>query len=277
MQGTAIGEKITSGELIGERSVIVYVTEKKSKSSIKSNRVPSSIRLGNDTLSTDVVEIGQLRPQFANPPYYCRDGSRLGTVTSLCRSKNSIFAATCAHNLKGPDLDIYTSDPIELYNPNLQNWVQVGHSHFVQYGNGTGVPGDFGFTDAGLFTINDPTLIHRALKSNRLPTWKSVTSGTEVWCIASSGQTLFGQVLHMEAEFGALYADICILIKPPGTYAGDSGVLWRGKSGIAVAVHAQGSDDYGDGAAIYSFGMFAHRMESVLGVEFLDIRDGPEI
>jgi hypothetical protein len=269
--GTALGEKLTSGTLTKERSVIIYVSEKKPRVALKNGLVPKTIITGQQKLSTDVVEIHTLRQQFGPPPYFCRDGARVGSVTAMCRFDAQVFAATCAHNLKGPDLDIYTRDRMELYHPYLNKWIEVGDTNFVQYARGYGLRGNYGFIDAGLFTIEDDNLATRCRVANELRCWDRVRTGIKVWALASKRRTLRGVIVHVEEDFGQLYADACIMVDPPGTYDGDSGVLWRTDSGIAAVVHARGSGDYGDGGTQFSFGMFAHRVEAALGVKFVDL------
>lgn len=269
--GTAIGEKISSDRISGQRALIVYVTKKMRPSRLKGELLPKSVRVNGNQFLVDVIEVGDFRRQFGPAPHFCSDGFENGTVTAMCTSGEDVFAATCAHNLKGIDFDIYTKDRMLLFHPDSQAWVEIGNSSYVQYSTGFGVSGDYGFTDAGLFTIEDQGLLQRCRAAEVLPSWRSVRTGVVVWAKASGGRVLRGTVVHVEQNFEAFFADVCIQVASPGSFAGDSGVLWRTESGLGVAIHARGSGDYGDGGAKYSYGMFAHRMEDVLGVTFLDL------
>lgn len=268
--GTAIGEKLTDGAPTGERGLVVFVDRKLPKTQLDGALVPKRVRLGNMSVLTDIVELPGLAPQFGPAPYYCSDGFAPGIVSSISRSFGEIVAVTCAHCIKGPDLDPFSSDPMKIWHPASKRYIDVGVSDYAVYGRGRGVPGDFGFLDAGMFTVEDIAIRAQANAAPALSVWDNVRTNTRVWMETGHG-IVHGMVHAIEAVFPNAFADVSIRLTEGGTFKGDSGGLWRTESGLAVAIHTMGSDLGPNAPSDLSVGMFAHRVRELLGVEFLDL------
>lgn len=267
--GTALGNKISDGKITSDKAVIVYVDAKKNKIS-SSKKIPKHIVYSGMKIPTDVVEVSALRFQ-SQAPFYCSDGSRLGIVSSMCKTDRFFFAATCAHNLKGSDADIYSKDPMQLFDRENNKWINVGQTSSVYYSDGIGADGNYGFVDAGLFTIEDESLIKKLKAATTLPVNSKIFWGQQVYAIATGGHRLTGAVAHVESSIGNIFSDVCIKIDPPGSTEGDSGMLWRSTSGKAVAVHSKGFGDFDNNRTQFSLGMFAYRFKNILNVELLDL------
>ena len=107
--------------------------------------------------------------------------------------------------------------------------------------------------------------------ANLLQFWEHARRGTRVETELSGGRIIYGVILYKEIVLDDFFVDICIEIDQPGTYAGDSGALWKTSSGLAVAVHCKGAGNHPDGSSLYSLCMSAHRMQEALNVEFKDV------
>jgi len=266
--GTAIGRKIIQGEATKVKSIVIYVDKKRKLS--KKRSIPRYFDVGGKRVPTDVVECPSIRYQSALNPLFCSDGYNLGTVSAMCRSGPNFFAATCAHNLKGEDANIYTSDPMQLFDGKSGQWIEVGKTRSVFSSDGLGVSGNFGFIDAGLFSIDRQYLIDELKDAKPLPIKSQISYGTRVQAIGIGLQELTGVVIHDCSSFTDFYSDVCIYVDPPGTAGGDSGLLWKTAAGQAVAIHSKGGGNYTDDRAQFSFGMFANRFRDILNVELLN-------
>lgn len=134
-------------------------------------------------------------------------------------------------------------------------------------GGGAGVPGAFGFSDAALFTLTDAELYQRALNATPIPL-TAPKFGETVYGSATSGAKT-GKVIGIEKRIGVHLADIVVRVDYPGTFRGDSGMLWRNASGHALAIHAQGNGAPGVGSRLTA-AMSASRAASGLSVVLLD-------
>lgn len=74
-----------------------------------------------------------------------------------------------------------------------------------------------------------------------------------------------GVIVGIEQELQGVRCDYVIKVDLPGTFRGDSGMLWRNSAGMPVAIHAKAP---GQGAEITA-AMSAERAETWLGVEIL--------
>jgi hypothetical protein len=90
------------------------------------------------------------------------------------------------------------------------------------------------------------------------------------WGMASggpSGRLVQGWVLGFNAVIEDINLDIVIQVAPPGTSAGDSGMLWKNASDHAVAIHIGGD---ATNNSTMSGAMLASRVVNRFGVKLLE-------
>lgn len=268
--GTALGQKRCQTKLTGDRSIVVIVDQKLSKSEIpKSKRVPTAISDEDKTVLTDVIAIPSLRRQVSSPPYYSFDGGQQGTVTAFARQNDKIYAVSCAHCLEGSDADPYTADPISLYCKDTSSYVEVGMSVYGFKGAGHGTPGDFGFADVGLFSVLKDEFMDKAKNGSMLKVRNQLRVNDKVFAQSAHGG-LMGTIDMVEGVFANLYADFVVSLDGDGTFGGDSGMLWRSSSNAGVGIHTYGSIEPPGVGSRYSVSMFARRARDYLQVDFID-------
>lgn len=272
--GTALGYKRRAGKLTRTSCVVVYVRRKVSLKSLRrGGRVPASLAINGKRVATDVVCAGPLRYHFGPPPWYCRDGAdNQGSVAALCShtATGEVFALTCAHCIAGQDDDPSTSEPISLWDQKARDYATIGATAAYQSTSGFGLPEDFGFSDWGLFSVDDNEIKLKANAANPLQVSPSAL-GTNLKCTTAHGMVK-GTLVHLNAIFDSLYVDIVVEANVGAMYPGDSGTLWReAGSGAASAVHAIGLR--GNGSPL-SFCMRISRIASILeatNVVLLDV------
>lgn len=268
--GTAIGAKKTNNCVTGQRAVVFFVDKKLPESRTRSNTIPKILNIGKRQVHTDVVELRGLKLQFGPPPHYCYDGVSQGTVASMCLSYGEYYATTCAHCIRGLDLDPHESSKMQLYDSAQNQYVTIGNSVYAVKSPGRGLPGNFGFSDVGLFTVHDANILAKCEGGSILKTWRYPSENTEVRTETPHGP-LTGSIAYIEAQYGSVFSDIVISVQREGTFEGDSGCLWRTNNGLAVAMHALGSDEGDAVGSKLSFCMLAHRMCLELQAELIDI------
>ncbi|GCF84020.1 hypothetical protein GSbR_06200 [Geobacter sp. SVR] len=75
------------------------------------------------------------------------------------------------------------------------------------------------------------------------------------------------QVLGVEAEALGERCDVVLSVLPPGTFRGDSGMLWLTQEGQAAAIHARGEVMPGIQGSSLTTAMSAKRAAMALGVQ----------
>jgi hypothetical protein len=267
--GSMLGVKQTDGELTGEIGIVVFVSDKVPLSKLKrSQRIPASLNVEGKTLLTDVLPYTGMRLQatsaFPSGTLTTYDGTEYGTLCAFARSQSDVcYGLTCAHVIEGADNNAYSQSPIAIWSPALQRALFVGQSAMALAGGGAGVPGAFGFSDAALFTLAEPTLRDRALKGSQIP-FGAPKFGERVFGSATSGAKT-GTVVGIEKRVGTELADVIVKVDQPGTFKGDSGMLWRNANGHAVGIHAKGDGAPGVGSGL-SAAMSAYRAATGLQV-----------
>lgn len=264
--GTAVGFKRTGGRRTRTPSVVVYVRKKlPADQLVAAHSVPADLPTDSGPIHTDVVELAELEYQFGPAPWFCRDRrDNQGTVTTLCRPFNGGPPAglTCAHCIGGADSDPSSPDPITVYDPVDRQYREVGPSGPYSRNNGFGLPGNFGFTDWGLFDVEgDPDMVEAGLTAPPLSVqspWPNARVTTR-----SAHGALLGSIDQIDAQFGDLYADLVIRLDRGRVFRGDSGALWRAADGSALAIHAIG-EKHPQGSPI-SICMSAERISGHLG------------
>lgn len=270
--GSMIGAKVKSGEVTPKIGLTIFVAEKVSLGQLgPKERVPRQISINGRSVQTDVLEIRPLRPQSSLFPgvLVISDGSDYGTVSSLCRSPNGFFGLTCAHVIGGKDQNPATPDPVEIWSPVTQGYITVGNSLFAYVGPGGGSEDDFGFADAALFTLDHPELVDRAQSVSVIQA-ASPNIGEIVQGLGGAHGTRTGVVLGIHQKMGDMLIDVCIQVRNPGTFMGDSGMLWKNSEGQPIAIHAYGEQSSPQKGSSFSAAMLAARAASRLNVEFLN-------
>ena len=270
--GTAIGYKRRDGVKTRKSALIVYVGKKSPKKSLGAEAlIPASIYFDRRKIATDVFTLGKLEYQFGPSPWYCRDRKdNQGTVTSLClkRSSREPLALTCAHCIEGDDHNPSTPSVITLWDSLQEEYLSIGVSGEFVNSNGSD---RVGFSDWGVFSINDQELADRAMQAKPMPIGAK-TLGTAVQATTSHG-VIYGSIEHLDIQFPNLVADLAIIINDHEfVFPGDSGLLWRDMKGGAVAIHAIG-ESWRGGSPI-SYCMFAERISRELtsaGIDMLDV------
>jgi len=268
--GTMLGVKLTGGAPVHSRSIIVAVRQKRPLSKLKSDdRIPKYVAIRGMRIPVDVIALGALIPQQFTRPLACSDTKSRATVSAIAQTAAGPVGVTCAHALKGLDENIFTSDPVGLYSSQLDSYLPVGRSGLVVYSSGLGISGDYGFSDAGIFTLDESVASDLSIGLKPLPIWSAPTTSATVQAKSVHG-LLNGQIHAVQAELFDAYCDFVVRMNGVGTFGGDSGLLWRTPGGKGVGIHAWGSQEDLERGSAYSVCMFASRVSRLLGVTLLD-------
>lgn len=248
--GSMIGLKSRESQLTDQVSLVVFVSRKLPEDELPpKHRIPDRIKIKGVAVQLDVLPYAgmtfQARGPFPNGSLTTFDGTEYGTMTAFARTKFEVYGLTCAHAIEGQDNNAYSPSPVAIWSPSLKKAIPVGHSAIALAGGGAGVPGAFGFSDAALFTLADSGLRKRALAGTQIPV-ATPKFGEPVFGMATSGAKV-GRVVGVEQHVGLELADLVVKVEHPGTFRGDSGMLWRNARGQAIGIHAKG-DGNGPGA-----------------------------
>jgi hypothetical protein len=268
--GSMIGAKVKSGKATKKLGLTIFVAEKIPPDQLgPKERIPLYITIDGRSVHTDVLQIRPLRPQASIFPGPLRitDGLSWGTIASFCRSSYGNFGLTCAHVAGGQDKNPATPDPVSVWSSVMERSIPVGKTLSAFVSPGTGQTDDFGLADAALFTLEHPELINRARSASVIQ-----TGYPEIGALVQGGGgthgTLTGRVTGIEKIIYNMLFDVCIRVDPPGTFIGDSGMLWKSEDGEPLAMHAYGEDT--PVGSLFSGAMLAGRAARYLSVEFLN-------
>ncbi|WP_143328268.1 hypothetical protein [Caballeronia pedi] len=274
--GLMLGVKLVSDEVTPQLCLTVLVDTKLPMSELSPEaKLPVRLTLEDKKrVPVDVLEMQPLRRQAAAFPRQgtlgLSDTVQTGTLSALSVSPGGVFGITCAHVLKGKDNDTATPTPVGAWSPSLNRYLQVGTSLFSVSGPGAGVRGSFGFLDAGLFSIQHPELLYAAKHAQPLALARSLNLKTALTGIGAVKGVRSGQVIGLEQSVYGVLCDVVIRVDVPGTFRGDSGMLWRNDRGEATAIHAMGTDaPPGVGSALTG-AMLVRRATTALGVTLID-------
>lgn len=266
--GTGLGIKRRGDDKVGDAAVVVFVEQKLDTATLKkADRVPAFLKHAGHRIPTDVVEINNVRPEFGTAPYFLSDVETKGTVSTFARDEQYFYASSCAHCLAGPDHNPHTSSAIGIWDGH--SYIPVGENVFAIQAPGYGMPGNFGFSDAGLVILKHPDMIQRARNAPPLGLATALRKGMVVGGQTPTGN-LVGTIDAIEATIYNYRTDLLIRLSATGTVPGNSGMLWRTQSGQAAGIHAFGAQYAPDQPSRYSLAMLAARAASQLQVEFLD-------
>jgi hypothetical protein len=273
--GSMIGLKVQDAVIRNRLGLTVFVRRKIPDGDLaRSQRIPRTIRIARTEVVVDVLAIGPLYRQSGAFPVdaslLVHDGVETGTMSCLCRSRFGIFGLTCAHVVEGPDHDPATPARIEIWSPVEARYEPVGQSSISVTGPGTGSPGEYGFADAAIFTVEHPELVERARTAT--PIAASIPPvGTLLFGRDVVGGRRTGRILGVDQQIDGIFVDLAIIVDPPGTFPGDSGMLWRNQAGQPVAIHAYGERAGPGQGSRLTAAMFAVRAEQRLAVQLLNL------
>lgn len=268
--GTALGLKRRQERRVSGSALIIYVRQKLPLDALApDDRLPTEVLFSEQSVPTDVVEIAGMRREFGSAPFYISDGVKKGTISAFAADGSHLYAVSCAHCMRGRDGNPHTSDPIDFWEPALGRYVPGGENGFAVDAPGLGLPGNFGFSDAGLILLEHRELLRRARAASVLPIIGRLSRGMPV---ASQGPrgAILGTVEAVEAVIDRVRIDIVIKMPNGGSVPGNSGMLWRSRDGSAVGMHAIGAYTDNSGESRYSLCMSAGRLASTLQVRLLD-------
>lgn len=237
------------GDATTERLGFTYlVAEKVPLGDIRpKDRVPKTLTVAGEHIATDVVAWPRMIEQALASSHIITDGRMQGTLSCFARTALDIYGLTCAHCQLGTDGNPTTPTPIEVYVPEVRRFVPLGESVITVFAPGSGHPSDFGYADCGLFTLSGP-LRRRAGDAKPLPT--VADTRTLVGMIVEGHSMLEpfdapspirrAQVIGIDKRALDERADIVLEVAAPGTFRGDSGMLWLTSNGRAAAIHCRG-------------------------------------
>ena len=267
VRGSAIGNRYADGELTDQQAFLVLVEKKIPPQKLKSNLLPKEIRIGKNLIRLDVVEVGTLQRQSnCSPKFSLASGSNLGTVSARIKISESVYGLTCAHCLFDSPNSSSLSQQISLWVGESEDYIHSGNPlpDHIMMTNGTGISGDFGFIDAGAFSIEQPSHFQYC-EFEFIDTFSAPRIGTKVFLESSHG-SIEGQVAMVEAEYMNTFSDTVIQTLDSGTFEGDSGGIWRTRaSGKYLAMHTLGTESENGNGSLFSFSSYCQRVASKLG------------
>lgn len=273
--GSMVGVKLKRGQPTTTLGITFLVRRKVPSAELKpSARIPKRMKIGNETFSTDVIEWPAMTEQNLTHASIINDARTQGTLTCFARSPFGVYGLSCAHCLRGADGNPATPTPVAMYSPDVGRYLRAGDSLLAVYAAGPGLPGNFGYLDCGLFTLRDPSLMARANSAMPLAVVDDIRKLMNTRLVARSALDVQGfadrrrdaQVIGVNLDALDERCDVVLLASMPGTFQGDSGMLWRTSDGRAAAIHARGEVvPPGNGSRLVT-AMSAHRASAALSV-----------
>lgn len=268
--GTGLGVKRRGGMRVARAALIVYVDRKRpDKDLARQARIPHYIVHRRRRIPIDVVPVRPVRLEFGSAPYYLGDGRTKGVVTAFARGGDDHFILGSAHCLKGADGNIFTPSPIGLWDDVAGRYLNVAESLKGFQLPGLGIAGDFGYLDAGVATLSDVEMLARARNASPMRFGPAARIGLSLIAEGPNGR-LAGTIEAVEIEVEGMRVDIVVRIENGGTYRGHSGMLWRTRAGLAMAMHGYGTDFSGEEASRISLSTAVRRIAQYLEVELLE-------
>ena len=249
--GSMIGLKYRRGVRSKSVGLTLFVTEKIPETELSPrHRIPKSIKTTAGTLNTDVVVWRPMVEQGLEQATLMYDGSRQGTLTCFGLRSDNGFGVSCAHCIAGDDRNPATPTIVEMWDAQNRQWLKAGKSLYAPYSPGPGEPGNFGYVDCGLFSLRDDDLTTRARNARRLRTVKNLYELLDQRLTGRSSLDPEGvndpnrraRVIGVEMEALDGNSDVVLEVEYPGTFKGDSGMLWLTSVGKAAAIHARGEE-----------------------------------
>lgn len=247
--GSMIGLKYCGGVRSKSIGLTLFVTEKVPEKELPPrHRIPQKIKTTVGTLNTDVVVWRPMVEQGLEQATLMYDGSRQGTLTCFGLRSDNEFGVSCAHCIAGEDRNPATPTIIEMWDAQNRLWLKAGKSLYAVYSPGPGEPGNFGYVDCGLFSLRDDDLTTRARNARPLRTVKNLyelldqqlTGRSSLEPDGVNEPSRIAHVIGVEMEALDGNCDVILEVEFPGTFKGDSGMLWLTSEGKAAAIHARG-------------------------------------
>ncbi len=248
--GSMLGVKFRGGQPTDKIGLTYFVREKVPKSELSpSSLVPSRLRTHAGVVSTDVMEWPRMTEQALPPSSVISDGQLQGTLACFADSRFGRFGVSCAHCLVGIDGNPATPTAVALWAGQQNRFVPVGQSVFLSYAPGAGVKGNFGYLDCGLFDLRVAALSARAAAAAPVRIVADIRAllkrplfGMSALRAPTAPTIPQRQGLVVGVEIDALgeRSDLLLDVQSPGTFQGDSGMLWVTADGRAAALHARG-------------------------------------
>lgn len=276
--GSMVGLKYQAGMLTSRLGITYFVREKIPITELSARqRVPIKLRVGGNVVTTDVVAWPRMAEQAMPQGTILFDGQLQGTLSCFGFSEAGVFGISCAHCLTGVDGNPATPTTVEAYANPPGQFLPVGQSLYLAYSPGAGVDGNFGYLDCGLFDLRDRILATRAKFGQALMVVDDIHSlvGSRLQGVSalnapgSSGRQREAQVVGVEAVALGERCDVVLNVDPPGTFRGDSGILWLTAEGRAAAVHCRGEVMAGLQGSRLTTAMSAMRISGALGVRLV--------
>jgi hypothetical protein len=275
--GSMIGMKVRDEEVTPKLGITYFVKEKIADRKLSSKkRIPKRITIDGQHISTDVLVWPRMVEQGLETAAIVFDGKVQGSLSCFGRSAFGAFGVSCAHCLVGADGNPTTSTDVSMYSVEDGRFLQAGQSSFAAYAPGLGIAGNFGYLDCGLFAIEDAVLQGRAASATPL----SIVEDAHLLI----NQRLIGQsalrapdspdpnrsavLLGIDQNAMGERCDLVLRVDPPGTFQGDSGMMWFTSDMRAVALHARGEVMPPMTGSRLVSAMSAARAAQALGVTF---------
>jgi hypothetical protein len=244
-----IGLKYRGGVRSKRVGLTLFVTEKVPDGELSpQHRIPKRITTTVGTLNTDVIVWRPMVEQGLEQATLMYDGSRQGTLTCFGLRSDDEFGVSCAHCIAGDDRNPATPTIVEMWDAQNRQWLKAGKSLYAVYSPGPGEVGNFGYVDCGLFSLRDDNLTTRARNARRLRTVDNVYALLDQQLTGRSSLKPEGvndpnrsaRVIGVEMAALDGNCDVVLEVEYPGTFKGDSGMLWMTSGGKAAAIHARG-------------------------------------
>lgn len=276
--GSMLGVKLRRGQPTGRMGFTYLVRQKVAIEELApKGRIPARVKVGKRSIATDVLAWPRMVEQAALQPTIISDGPSQGSLSCFGRSSTGEWlGVSCAHCLVGSDGNPVTPTDVRYWETAKSRWFDAGRSRYLAYAPGAGVPGNFGFLDCGLIGLRDPSLVQRAQVGAAVATVASLHEllnqtlvGYSALRAGSAGPQRRALVIGVEKSGLDELADVVLQVEAPGTFGGDSGMLWLTQQGKAAAIHARGEIVAGLGGSSLTAAMSASRVASALGVQLV--------
>jgi hypothetical protein len=276
--GSCFGIKKKDGQRTGQLCVTVFVRKKVGLARLKTkDRIPSEVRRHGIDLPTDVIVIGDLRKElgFAITSGAGTQTPEKGTLSAFGRTPATVVGMSCAHCLE--------SGGVLIEFPARTDFLDLGTTSTTAAFPGTGVSPDFGDFDAGLVQISSPPVLNYINTRPPLSVYRPPDSVTpsqlsdllnytpvQGWG-AGTNNLIRGLIGGALVNFPPYRFDLMVeAISGQGlTSPGDSGMLWIGPSGQAMAIHMMGDTSGPNNSSLNAFGCFAFRAADRFNVSLL--------
>lgn len=273
--GSMIGLKFRSNVRTNGLGLTLFVSEKVPESEIAPrHRIPRTIKTSAGILKTDVLVWRSMVEQSLQQSSLMYDGSQQGTLTCFGLRDDRAFGVSCAHCLAGIDRNPATPTNVDMWDEQNRQWLKAGKSLYSVYSAGPGEIGNFGYIDCGIFSLRDDDLILRAKSAQRLQTVtnlydlfdQQLTGRSSLNPQGANDPIRHAYVIGIEQETVDGNCDVVLEVVKPGTFKGDSGMLWFTSDGKAAAIHTRGDNAPHGQGSLYVTAMSAARAAGYLQI-----------